>query len=813
MTTSTLVPLEISKHGPESLVHPALELLRVGSAAILLLYSFGYVSALWAWVCVPLPLVALVEFKPFRAPFTRIDYAVVGVWLFAVISIPLSSFPSNSWLYVEQVTIASSLYFSLSRFRSKVAISLLALFVCGLACVSAVPDLLHFLDRYSVWTELKFGSITDVRQSLTIVGSSPTGAHYTIYLFFLAVGSAFTIGPNGMPRWVRWLGAVTLCAGLAGTSISLSRGIGAGFIAGTCWACLMLRLGSRARFRLGRRATAIAITLAVLGIGLLLRFTPPERFAATTANFESADRSSAGRFFLWKKVIQMARDRPWLGFGAHTFVLYGATGITQDGDEAVDRAYSFPVQLFFEQGFAGVIIYASLFAIVLCSAFTNLRGGETRSRSQLGLSWAAAGLVAILVRDLTYTTLFDERAVTTGTFVLIAMIAWMERWRAPDKQNDSRPAICWRILVAGVVVALGIVVVAHRVRRGSAEWYSAEAVQADSERDYKGALQHSLRALAVLPDPYLRAQAGLFHAKSAGIALGDGGRPVLAAEDPEGLRQLVESEALYQASVDAFPREAAWQHNLGWLLWLKGDRPSALQKLRQAVDLEPGTALYRQSLILLLIDGSALASARDEIVTLLTIAPEVVDSPWWEGITVGQTSTARLALQLAIDRLASPLHASPITLARQARLCLEIGDISSADLLLKQSLRQLPAMSGAWRNYGLIQARRSQWDQSTESLERAVYLDPWDSGGYYALSQAILRTEPANKEESQQMRRASDLFQAKAARLQTADKRSVESMRAYRKFQEISVPDDLTVGGLLEFCTPRPQLEYKKIMQ
>jgi len=803
-----------NSHG--RLHYRALESLRVGCVLVLLLHGMGYVSPLWAWVCLALSWVAFSELDPRGIQLTSIDYAVIGLWLFEVASIPLSSFPGNGWVYVEQLTIAIALYFCISRFRSPLGLSLVALFACGLTLALVVPDAMHFMDRYSEWTQLTFGSIADVKKSITMVGSRPAGAHYTVYLFFLFLGLAAMGGRHRIPVWARCVGAVTLGAGLAGILLSLSRGLYVAAIAAACCAygTTSLRLPSRSRF--GWRALTITAVLALLGVGLFFRFAPQRSFAGpSTANSESASRSIEGRFFLWRQVLHAGRSRPLLGSGAHTFVLYGAEGITQDGGEGVDRAFSFPVQLFFERGLMGVLIYTALFVVVFRTAVMNMRRSSVQHGRWSCLSWAAAaGLAGLLVRDLSYTTLFDDKPVTTGAFVLIGLIALEESKRTTRDSQPAWPAVSWKLGILGVVVAVGMIVGAHRVRRAAADSYSAEAAQADSAHDDRAALQHSLRALAILPHPYLQAQAGLFSARSAGIALKDRGRPALLATSQDDLRQLADAESFYRSSLDAFPSEASWQHNLGWLLWLRGDRNSALQRIRQAIELEPGTAVYRQSLILMLIDQSAFDSARDELVTLLTLAPEVVDSRWWESIALEQESTVRSALHLAIDTLANRSAANPIQLAREARLYLEAGDLSAAELLLKESLRELPGMSGAWRNYALILARRGQWDQAAESLERAVFLDPWDGAGYYALSRVVLHIGAEDGQDGQQMRRVSFMFQTKADGVQAASSRSLESMRAYRKFQiEAPVKDDLVVDGLLEFCRPDMAREYDKLMQ
>ena len=799
---------------PKPLVAKISESLRVCCGVIILLYAVNDLAELWAWICVPVAIVAVLGTHSSRTKPAAIDFAVLGLLTFEVLSIPLSSFPSNSWNYVEQLTVGIAVYFCIRALRSKMALSVVALLVCGLTAAMVAPDARYFFDRYSEWVQLNFGTVSDVRQSLTVVDASPAGAHYTIYLILAAWGIAACLAQPRGQRWIRWAGVFALSGDLFGILISLSRGIYLGMAAGVCCLYVLTRMRLRLVFRKNR--TLIAAALVLLSVLLLMPFASRSSVAAPeNMSSESADRSIKGRFFLWRNTLKRAAAKPLLGFGARTFVLYGTEGLTQDSGEPVDRAFSFPIQLFFERGLIGVVVYAVFFAVVMLTA---VRSGRRSLPRRLGctLSVAAtAGLVAVLVRDLTYTTLFDNKTVTIAVFSLIGLISFEESRMQPEEPKYWWPGLFWKkIALLGVGLSLTIVVCGHRLRQAAADWYAMEAVHADLLQDNTSAIQYTLRALSTLPSGYLEAQAGLFSGRAAGLALGDRGGPVLAhVSDAFVQRNLREAESFYRRSTNEFPDEADWQHNLAWLLWLRGDRPLALQKFRQAVRLEPGTSVYRQSLILLLMEMADLNSARDELATLLTLSPEVVDSPWWASLESEQPEIAQSALKLAISDLGAIPHPGPIQMAREARLCLEAGNIDSSEKLLVESLRKLPSMSGAWRNYGLILLGRGDWQNASQALERAVFLDPWDSTSYYALSQVALHLPAGRSEPDPSLKRLSSMFRNKAARTQASRLWSPGSLRASRRLQiQSPVHDDLVVSGLLVFCMPEMTRAYDRLV-
>jgi tetratricopeptide (TPR) repeat protein len=201
-------------------------------------------------------------------------------------------------------------------------------------------------------------------------------------------------------------------------------------------------------------------------------------------------------------------------------------------------------------------------------------------------------------------------------------------------------------------------------------------------------------------------------------------------------------------------------------------------------------------------------------VFLLAQSPEVMDSQWWDALVVSHRQITDSALQRAISSQDAESRPDPIQMARRARLYLETGDATTAQSLLEKSLQLLPAMSGAWRNYGILLAHSDDWENAAKALERALFLDPWDSPAYYALSQVVLHLGPQESDASPQMNRLSVLFRAKAVRTQEALRRSPESLRASRRLQiQTPVPDDLVVQGLLQFCLPSMTREYEKLVQ
>lgn len=793
------------------------EIARVCCVLVLLLYGLGYLSPLWAWAFCAVSWIVLSDLTVRPLRFTPLDYAVIGLLLFELISIPASSYPSNGWVYAEQLTIAACLYFSISRLRSQTSLGFVVVVAGSIAVTFVARDLGHFTNRYSEWRQLRFGSLADVKRSLTVADLTPAGVHYTIYLCFLTWAvTAFSI-KGRRSQLMRWVGWATVAASLTGLVLSLSRGLYLGALAGAfCLSGFLWKRPRRTRPN-GRLTAFAAIAVFLAATGFSLTGGVARDVLALLGNGNtSTQRSVQGRVSIWERTFQLAESRPWLGFGARTFSLYGAHAMTRDEGEPIDRAFSLPVQVAFERGAIGFIIYTAFFVVVFHTAWAKMRTPAIRHNMAFSLSCAAAaGLAALLVRELTFTTLFDDMGVTVWAFSLIGLIR-LDSSNSPASECAHSAAVSRQDLIAfALVLILGVVVGGQRIRRAMSDFYSAQAIAAESVYDHKSATDLGLRAVALLPTPYSRAQLGLFFARGADIRLGAQGFPMLADAGLDRTSLLTKAQSAYEQSLKAFPNDPAWLLNLAFLHWVEGNHDAALQMANRAVDLEPNTALYRQSLISILLAESSLGSAaHDHLVRLLVSAPEVVDSRWWRLISEQHADLSRSALQDAIAALNSSAEKGPIRTARAARLYLEAGKFSAAEDLLHSALVSLPGLAGAWRNYGLILARRGQWDRATEALERAIFLDPWDFAAYYALSRVVLQLDAGSSQEHAENIRLSSMFYAKAFRIQNALRRTPASLRAFREFRvEATVPDDLVVDGLLRFCAPDMTSEYDKVVQ
>jgi tetratricopeptide (TPR) repeat protein/O-antigen ligase len=783
-------------------------------AVALMLQPFTYWSPAVTWAATATAWISVALLIVFHVDSVRpIDYLVIGLWLFEVVFLWASVYQDNGWIYLERLTVAVAVYLAFSRLRSGVAIASISALVCGIASFVGVSDIMHFVEKYEEWKALRFGSVGDVKRMLTSIDGTLSGEHYTMYLYLLAWALVGLVARGRIKYIARVAALIGASVSLLAGALSLSRGIYASIITGACCASVLLLRSSFIYLR--DRSVVRRAFILLFGLGVLLSFRPDICRAvveSVTTNNASANRSVTGRLDLWKRSFHLATTRPVLGFGAGTFPLYGAAGTTHDRGDYVDRAFSLPVQLVFERGVLGLGVYSVFFVLLFWIAIKSMnRTEDDRAKWILGV--ATIGLVSLLVRDLSFSTLFKDSRVTIGAFSLIGLIS-REVWLQVPEQETNAPQISGRVVTmlgSLLFASISLIVTYRGIERARAEIYVRASVQAHREGDEEKAFDNSRQGMAVLSTPFYEAQTAMFLAKSAHLGVR---RDLLWLSPQVGGEQLrVAREAInrYESSIREFSDDASWHHNLAWLFWMTADRASALTSARRAVTLEPNTALYRQSLALMLLATAQTEAAKDEVVQALIRSPDIVDSEWWQEISTSYSPVAKLALARALSLVDSDGSHDPIESARKARLYLEAGDWDTGEKLLSGALLELPGLSGAWRTYALVQARHQKWDEAADALQRALFLNSQDYVAYYALSRVTMQQD--NKKAGVDSQYTSKTLSAGANRLH-AFLRSPESARVYRKFQvRPTTNDDLALDGLLQFCMPSITSQVDKFLR
>jgi O-antigen ligase len=253
-----------------------------------------------------------------------------------------------------------------------------------------------------------------------------------IYGRFLAVVMLCLAGVllwSTRPRlvWATVAGLAVLWGGLV---LTLSQSSFAGLL------CGLLLLGA---LRFSWRAVVPA--LAALAVaGLLVVFVFPGAVGLDLGSAARLDDATSGRYELMKGGVELARDRPLLGWGAGAFAHEYDLHADEGTPPVVSASHNIPITVAAEQGIVGLLVYLALLVVALRQLLHHAMGDPYRAV-------VAAAFVAVVVHTWAYASFLEDPLVWALLAVGTALarprtprtvVPTTEAARSPDGQTRSR---------------------------------------------------------------------------------------------------------------------------------------------------------------------------------------------------------------------------------------------------------------------------------------------------------------------------------------------------------------------------------------
>jgi O-antigen ligase len=209
----------------------------------------------------------------------------------------------------------------------------------------------------------------------------------------------------------------------AGLLLSCSRAV--------FWSLIVfavVAVGTAAGYRTtGLKAALIAIacTFGVLGLVLATENLFYSGVAgAYTGQQTSQARSTEGRLAIWKRSADVFNLSPLWGVGSGNAPLFLTSNSDQEETTAfASRTFSLPIQVLTEKGAIGAALYLAVLVLARWQAHRKLRNPKV-SLQMKGLTCClVAGVVAVLFRELTYSSLLEHAATAMLFTMSLALLA------------------------------------------------------------------------------------------------------------------------------------------------------------------------------------------------------------------------------------------------------------------------------------------------------------------------------------------------------------------------------------------------------
>jgi O-antigen ligase len=148
----------------------------------------------------------------------------------------------------------------------------------------------------------------------------------------------------------------------------------------------------------------------------------PGLAAAYMGAHASQTRSTEGRIGIWKRTLEVVRAHPVWGVGASNAALSLASSADREETAGfASRAFSLPVQVLAEKGAAGCLVYAA-FLLLLGREFRRTMRSKLEPVHKAMVCCFAAGLVALLFRELTYSSVLEHTVTLALAMTLAALV-------------------------------------------------------------------------------------------------------------------------------------------------------------------------------------------------------------------------------------------------------------------------------------------------------------------------------------------------------------------------------------------------------
>jgi O-antigen ligase len=209
------------------------------------------------------------------------------------------------------------------------------------------------------------------------------------------------------------------------------------------FAALLLGLAVLAALRYRVKVVAVPV-LAALVVGAVIVFAFPGALRIKLDSRQSLDAATSGRVDLMRGGLDLARDKPLIGWGSGSFNVEYRRHEHSSGREATSASHTIPITVAAEQGVLGLAVYVALLVLAFRRLLSRARGAPVRAV-------LAAGFAGLVLHTWLYAA-FLEDPMTWTLLALGAALALPAVARSENENEDVVGTLNGHRREPGVVV-------------------------------------------------------------------------------------------------------------------------------------------------------------------------------------------------------------------------------------------------------------------------------------------------------------------------------------------------------------------------
>jgi tetratricopeptide (TPR) repeat protein/O-antigen ligase len=488
----------------------------------------------------------------------------------------------------------------------------------------------------------------------------------------------------------------------------------------------------------------------------------PGIFKAYSGGHTSQVRSTQGRIGIWNRSLELTSEHRWWGVGSSNAALSLLSSADQEETTGfASRAFSLPIQVLAEKGLVGFTVYS---AFILLAGWNFHRGMRTRESQNAGIGpppngkrksggrgneerirlqsenahramkcCFAAGLVAVLLRELTYSSLLEHTLTLVLAVVLVALMC-----------SESQPD---ELKIKPVAIGVAVVVLVFQwpyYRFSQADEKLREFYSEVASANFSAARESIDEAIRLWPwnaryygwRGYIESQ----QLPSQCSEHSSSGASVLNDSQKQSAKQAAED---YRRALMLNGRDAVAHHDLAWIEHLLGDDASAGKEWREAVEIDPDNGAFHLSYGMFLEESGAIQASKEQYESAIELTPSVLDSPFFTRYRFRSPEAADSVVKDSINWIETKIGqgSDPILDARLGKLYLYEGNLERSEEMLEEAAQQLPNLPLVWFNLGELKEAQGDSRRALICYQRAQTIDASLTGPYLKMGEISIRNE------------------------------------------------------------------------
>lgn len=478
----------------------------------------------------------------------------------------------------------------------------------------------------------------------------------------------------------------------------------------------------------------IFANLAILAMIVISAVIIGNSVQTTTAFSKTASqqRSTSGRIHIWENGLQMVGEKPLFGQGQKNYKLAFEKNpiVAEDTDFPVLTHNSY-LQLIIERGIFGLTSYTVFVILVLFIFVKTIHNINQPRRNKIYMSLLSSGIIAFLVRDLTFSTFFFSDMIHFLFFYLIFnMIAYDIKIKSIEINEKQR------LILICIVSLLILLVSVGTLYKWQAEKNNNKFVNYYHKDKINTSVQFLDKAMNILPGNFElnRHKAFSLDKNSYEIDISANHENIFMIKVHK-VDSLKKAAFFYKKALEKRPNNLEILQNLGWIYMGMGNEKIAEKYFKRALEKNEYELKTLTSLFLLKIQNEKIEEAKDILVKLLRYSPSILESKLYIEFSVFFPDMVSHAKLEAIDELNKKTEKGNnyIFKARLARLLLNENP-DKAKKLLCEITQNMPGLTLPWVYKGLLNSNENKMKEATSDFKKGLLLNESDliSTKYYA---------------------------------------------------------------------------------